>query len=90
METNVTRFLVGGVDGKGTAPDAKALTKSIIAVNNSFLQTRMLTRATIFNGISKDQTLRDQVRARRMISPMRTDGYRFLTHPQPYFALLMK
>jgi hypothetical protein len=66
METNIARFLVGGAEGMGTVQDAKSLTKSIIAVNDSFLQTRMPTRATIFNGISKSQTINAQVRARRL------------------------
>ena len=67
VETNVARFLLAGDDPKGTAQDAKCLANSIIAVNNSFLQTRMLTRATIINAFSVKENLREQVRARGFI-----------------------
>ncbi|KAE9373110.1 ankyrin, partial [Stipitochalara longipes BDJ] len=61
MEANIVRFLVTDSVKKRALQDARSLAKSVIAVNDSFLQTRMLTRTTIFNGIAKDQTLEDQV-----------------------------
>ncbi len=62
METNIARFLLAGDEPSGTAQDAKCLTNSIIAVNNSFLQTRMITRANIISGYSEMDNIREQVR----------------------------
>lgn len=62
METNIARFLLAGDESKGTVQDAKCLANSIIAVNNSFLQTRMITRAIIISGFSKMDNIREQVR----------------------------
>jgi hypothetical protein len=63
METNIAGFLFAGDEPKGDAQDAKCFANSIIAVNNSFLQTRMITRAIIISCFSAMDKIREQVRA---------------------------
>lgn len=67
MEKNVARFLFSGPMGEGTIENAQFLTKSIVAVNHSFLQTKMLTRAMIVNGHSDADSIKEKVRASNLI-----------------------
>lgn len=62
METNIARLLLTKTGRMNRLQDARTLAKSITAINNSFMQTRMLTRATITNVVSNMENIQEQVK----------------------------
>ena len=61
METDIARFLFASDGLNPTVNEIKSLANTLVTVNGSFLQTRMLTRANVLSGGSIKQPLREMV-----------------------------